>query len=95
MLKSLSDASEFCNELSGFNENNLKWGDTHQYSWINNFARALSFLSLYFNRGPHPGGGTKDTLNVASFAWGDKRFYTTEVPALRLIVDLVKKNLFL
>ena len=92
LLESLSDASEFCHKRSVFNENSLKWGNLHQYAWVNNFGKALSFLSFYFNRGPHPAGGAKDTLNVASFAWGDQRFYTTEVPALKLIVDFSKKE---
>ncbi|KAF1032307.1 MAG: Acyl-homoserine lactone acylase QuiP [Pseudomonas sp.] len=55
-----------------------QWGKLHSYTWKDASGKTL--------RGPLAAGGDHNTLNSAPYSWGEN-FNTTQVPALRMIVD--------
>lgn len=55
-----------------------QWGKLHSSTWKNTNGQVI--------RGPFASGGDHNTLNPAPYSWGQD-FNTTQVPALRMIID--------
>ncbi|WP_431036766.1 penicillin acylase family protein [Pseudomonas yamanorum] len=78
LARSLAAAITAGDSALGADHKAWQWGKLHSYTWKNTSDQNI--------RGPLAAGGDHNTLNSAPYSWGQS-FDTTQVPALRMIVD--------
>lgn len=78
LARSLAAAITAGDSLLGADHKAWQWGKLHSYTWKNTSSQTL--------RGPVAAGGDHTTLNASPYNWGQD-FATTQVQALRMIVD--------
>lgn len=78
LARSLAAAITAGDSLLGADHKAWQWGKLHSYTWKNTNGQTL--------RGPVAAGGDHTTLNASPYNWGQD-FATTQVQALRMIVD--------
>ena len=78
LARSLAAAITAGNSQLGSDHKAWQWGKLHSTTWKNTSGQVI--------RGPLASGGDHTTLNPAPYSWGQD-FNTTQVPALRMIVD--------
>ena len=78
LARSLAAAISAGESQLGADHKAWQWGKLHTTTWKNTNGQVI--------RGPLASGGDHNTLNPAPYSWGQD-FATTQVPALRMIVD--------
>jgi acyl-homoserine-lactone acylase len=78
LARSLAAAITAGDSQLGADHKAWQWGKLHTTTWKNTDDQVI--------RGPFASGGDHNTLNPAPYSWG-QNFATTQVPALRMIVD--------
>ncbi|MGA9700870.1 penicillin acylase family protein [Pseudomonas sp.] len=78
LARSLAAAITAGDSQLGADHKAWQWGKLHSTTWKNASGQVM--------RGPLASGGDHNTLNPAPYRWGQD-FNTTQVPALRMIVD--------
>jgi acyl-homoserine-lactone acylase len=78
LARSLAAAITAGESQLGADHKAWQWGKLHSTTWKNTSGQVI--------RGPLASGGDHNTLNPAPYSWGQD-FNTTQVPALRMIVD--------
>ncbi|MGY2288995.1 penicillin acylase family protein [Pseudomonas sp. SDO528_S397] len=81
LARSLAAAITAGDSQLGADHKAWQWGKLHSYTWKDASGKTL--------RGPLAAGGDHNTLNSAPYNWGQS-FDTTQVPALRMIVDFAQ-----
>lgn len=78
LARTLAAAISTGDSQMGADHKAWQWGKLHSTSWKNTNGQVI--------RGPFASGGDHNTLNPAPYSWGQD-FNTTQVPALRMIID--------
>jgi acyl-homoserine-lactone acylase len=78
LARSLAAAISAGDSQLGADHKAWQWGKLHSTTWKNTSGQVI--------RGPLASGGDHNTLNPAPYLWGQD-FNTSQVPALRMIVD--------
>ncbi|MCU0597739.1 MAG: penicillin acylase family protein [Desulfobacterales bacterium] len=97
MARALAATIRETEKLLGSDRKEWRWGRLLNYQWRTQATQMRPFLSFwkrfaagiiggYTDRGPYPGGGDFNTLNVAGFHKGDD-YDVWLVPAMRMVVD--------
>lgn len=93
----LADAVSYARRRMGHDPDQWQWGEIHTYTWETEVSKMRDQLPLfkrfgawlmagYTDRGPYPGGGGFNTLNVAGYHKGYD-FDVWMIPAMRMVVD--------
>ena len=83
--KSLIDTFEAFNREKKTNPDNLKWENIHVIDYRHPL-NSVFFLRPFFDRGPFPLKGGKESVMTGGFIAG-KGFAVTHLPAFRMIID--------
>lgn len=87
LVKSLIDAKNWLSKKFGKEVSNWKWGRLHTLT----FKHALGVfwpLSEWFNIGPFPHPGSRETVMAAFYFYSNEPYRTFVGPVLRFIVDM-------
>lgn len=87
LVRSLYDAKKWLNKKLGHDPATWKWGKLHTLT----FKHALGVLwplSEWFNIGPYPDSGSRETVLAAFFFYGKEPYKTFVGPVLRFIIDM-------
>jgi len=88
--KSWSEAVNDMEGRSGSDMSTWSWGHMHTASFENQTLgqTGIGLIDSLFNRGPFPASGGSNIVNATAWANVGKDFTVTDVPSMRMIVDL-------
>lgn len=89
LKKAFADAVAELEQLQGKNPNRWRWGKLHPVTFRNATLgkSGIAPIERLFNRGPYPTAGNGETVNANRWH-ANKSYEVTDIPSLRMIVDL-------
>ena len=90
LAKSFKEGYEAAVAILGKDRSQWKWGKLHTATFVSNplGASGIGPIESLVNKGPFPAGGGTDAVNAVRWKVNTGNFTATNIPSMRMIIDM-------